>query len=67
MVEEVVLYHGALGCAEECAASAVVADGVIGKVYLGSPCKVLDTITLSRANLGRKSIGKADDKLSATM
>ena len=67
VVEEVILHHGALGCAEECATSAVVADGVIGKVHLGSPCEVLNAIALGSANLGRQCIGKADDKLSATM
>ena len=67
VVEKVVLHHRALGCAEERSAGTVVADGVMGKVYLGSPGEVLYTIACGGANLGRQRIGKADDELLGTV
>ena len=42
VVEKVVLYHSAPRRTEKCSASTVVADGVAGKVHLGSPRQVLD-------------------------
>ena len=67
MIEEIVFYHNLLWGAEQGTTSTVVANGVVGKVYLRCPCKILNTIASLLGNFSRDRFLEADAESLGTI